>query len=177
MLFHPKHPKRFAGITLQGIFPKRQRQFAEKLGRLVSEELLSFSDIETKITNPDNIRKVLPDVEQHIDQFLRVRLKETMPMISLFIGEKTINELKTVFMTELQELFPTILKNYMNNLRQELDLEKIVVDKVAAFSSDKLEAVLVQIMSKEFRFIELIGGALGFFIGIVQVLITYLAGN
>ena len=177
MPFHPRQPKRFAGITIQGIFPKRQQQFAEKLGKLVSEELLSFADIENKITHPDNIQKILPQVEQHIDQFLRIRLKETMPMISLFIGEKTINELKTVFMRELEELFPAIMKNYMANLQHELNLEKIVVEKVAAFSSDKLEAILVQIMSKEFRFIEIIGGVLGFIIGVIQVLITFLAGG
>lgn len=177
MLFHPKNPKKFFGITLQGIFPKRQQQFAKKLGKLVSEELLSFSDIEEKITNPDNIQKVLPLIEEHIDHFLRVKLKEVMPMISMFIGDKTIRELKTVFIKELGDLFPVIMKNYMNNLKQELDLEKIVIDKVAAFSSDKLESILVQIMSKEFRFIELIGGVLGFTIGLVQVLITFLAGN
>jgi uncharacterized membrane protein YheB (UPF0754 family) len=54
-------------------------------------------------------------------------------------------------------------------------LEKIVTEKVYGFSSDKMEAILNQIMSKEFRFIELIGGVLGLLIGCVQVLITLLA--
>ena len=49
MLFHPRLPVKVLGLTFQGIFPKRQRQFAEKLGKLVSEELLSFKDIEAKI--------------------------------------------------------------------------------------------------------------------------------
>ncbi len=172
MLFHPKQPKRFLGITIHGIFPKRQRQFADKLGKLVSEELLSFRDIESKITSPENIQKLMPDVEEHIDHFLRVKLKEVMPMISMFIGDKTVNELKTVFMSELETLFPQILKKYMVNLEQQLNLEKIVVEKVAAFSSDKLEDVLVQIMSKEFRFVEIIGAVLGFIIGVLQVLLT-----
>jgi uncharacterized membrane protein YheB (UPF0754 family) len=48
MLFHPKEPKRILGITFHGIFPKRQAQFAEKLGKLVSNELLSFEDIAEK---------------------------------------------------------------------------------------------------------------------------------
>ena len=59
MLFHPKEPKKILGITFHGIFPKRQRQFAEKLGILVSTELISFSEIEEKITNPENIKKLL----------------------------------------------------------------------------------------------------------------------
>ena len=33
-------------------FPKRQKKFAEKLGKMISAEFLSFEDIEQKITNP-----------------------------------------------------------------------------------------------------------------------------
>lgn len=175
MLFHPKNPVKILGITFQGIFPKRQRQFAEKLGKLVSEELLSFKDIEVKITNPDNINKLMPYVEEHIEHFLRVKLAEKMPMISMFIGEKTIADLKIVFVSELKVLFPVIMKNYMGNLQGELDLEKIVTEKVIGFSSDKLEEILVAIMSKEFRFVEIIGGVLGFLIGILQVILTLFA--
>jgi len=174
MLFHPRLPKKILGITFHGIFPKRQKQFAEHLGRLVSKELLSFKDIEEKITHPENIKKVMPLVDEHIDSFLRNKLATTMPMLSMFIGDKTISQLKEVFMAELEELFPQLMKNYMNSLQSELDLEKIVIDKVAGFSSDKLEEVLNNIMSKEFRFVEIIGAVLGFIIGLLQVLITLL---
>jgi uncharacterized membrane protein YheB (UPF0754 family) len=172
MLFHPREPKKILGITFHGIFPKRQQQFAEKLGKLVSQELLSFTDIESKIIDPANLDKIMPMVDNHIDHFLRVKLADTMPMISMFIGEKTINQLKDVFLTEMRELFPQIMGNYMGTLKEQLDLEQIVVDKVASFSSDKLESILNQIMSKEFKFVEVIGGVLGFIIGLVEILIT-----
>ncbi len=174
MLFHPKEPKKILGITIQGIFPKRQQQFAEKLGKLVSQELLSFADIQQKLVHPDNIQKLMPVVEEHIDQFLRKKLAEEMPVISMFIGENTIQQLKGIFMKELETLFPVIMQRYMGHLQQELDLEKIVTQKVAAFSSDKLEEILQSILSKEFRFVELIGAVLGFIIGLLQVLLTLL---
>jgi uncharacterized membrane protein YheB (UPF0754 family) len=174
MLFHPKEPKKILGITIQGIFPKRQQQFAEKLGKLVSQELLSFADIQQKLVHPDNIQKLMPVVEEHIDQFLRKKLAEEMPVISMFIGENTIQQLKGIFMKELESLFPVIMQRYMGHLQQELDLEKIVTQKVAAFSSDKLEDILQSILSKEFRFVELIGAVLGFIIGLLQVLLTLL---
>jgi uncharacterized membrane protein YheB (UPF0754 family) len=174
MLFHPRLPKKILGITFHGIFPKRQKQFAQHLGKLVSNELLSFKEIEEKITHPNNLQKVMPIVDEHIEIFLRTKLAATMPMISMFIGDKTITQLKQVFMAELEQMFPTLMKNYMGTLQQELDLEKIVTEKVAAFSSDKLEQVLNDIMSKEFRFVEIIGAVLGFIIGLLQVLITML---
>ncbi len=176
MLFHPRQPWRFAGLTIQGIFPKRQQQFAEKLGRLVSQELLSFSEIEQKITSVENLKKIMPVVDAHVDDFLRNRLSDMFPVLSMFIGDKTISQMKGFFMAELESLFPTLMKNYMKNLQSELDLEKIVTEKVAGFSSDKLEEILFAIMSREFRFVEILGGVLGLVIGIIQVLITVFLG-
>lgn len=174
LLFHPRHPKKILGFTLHGVFPKRQRQIAESLGRIVGQELLSFGDIEQTITHPDNVRRILPLAEEHIDNFLRVKLKEQMPMISMFIGDKTIGQLKAVFMKELEELFPVIMKNYVANLRHDLDLERIVVEKIASFSADRLENMLNEFLTKEFRFVEIIGAALGFLIGALQILLTLL---
>lgn len=174
MLFHPREPKKILGFTFHGIFPKRQKVFAEKLGKLVSAELLSFEDIQQKITNPQNLQKLMPMIEGHVDNFLRNKIGDEMPFLSMFIGDKTISSLKQIFMQELETLFPQIMKNYAVHLQEELDLEKIVTDKVAAFSTEKLESILQQIMSKEFRFVEILGGIIGFLIGLLQVLITFL---
>lgn len=174
MLFHPREPKKILGITFQGIFPKRQQQFAEKLGKLVSNEFLSFTDIEEKISSPENLKKVMPLIEQHIDEFLRHKLSDEMPVISMFIGDKTINKMKGAFMKELELIFPQLMKQFAGNLKTELDLEHIVINKVSNFSSDKLEELFYQIMSKEFRFVEIIGAVIGFIIGIVQIIITQL---
>jgi len=95
-------------------------------------------------------------------------------MIAMFIGDKTINQLKAVFMKELEELFPVIMSNYVHNLREDLDLEKIVVEKIAGFSNDRLESMLNEFLTKEFRFVEVIGAALGFLIGLLQILFTLL---
>lgn len=175
MLFHPKQPTRILFFTIQGIFPKRQQQFAEKLGKLVSAELISFSDIEQKLTDPDNLKKLMPLVDQKVDDFLRVKLSDAYPIISMFIGENTIQQLKGIFMNELEEILPKLIRNYVRNLESQLDLEQIVVEKVSRFSSDKIESLLNQIMSTEFRFIEIIGGILGFLIGIIQILITLIS--
>jgi uncharacterized membrane protein YheB (UPF0754 family) len=177
LLFPPRKPRKILGFTLHGVFPKRQRQIAESLGRIVGQELLSFDDIEKTITDPQNVQKILPLAEQHIDHFLRTKLKESMPMISMFIGDKTIVQLKTVFMQELEQLFPVIMKNYVANLKNDLDLERIVVDKIANFSSGRLEEMLNQILTKEFRFVEVIGAALGFFIGLLQIFLTLLMNH
>ncbi|MBI3718431.1 MAG: DUF445 family protein [Sphingobacteriales bacterium] len=174
MLFHPRKPIKIFGFTIQGIFPKNQQEIAIKLGQVVSRELLSFEEIEEKIISAENLEKLKPEIEKHIDDFLRNKLKEVFPMLSMFIGEKTIAQLKEAFLKELQSLFPVLMKSYMNKLQHDLNLERIVIEKVANFSTEKLEDILDQITRKEFKFLEIIGGLFGLLIGIIQVVITIL---
>ena len=175
MLFHPRRPINILGFKLQGIFPKNQQLIAQKLGQVVSKEFLSFAEIEAKVTNPENLEKLKPEIENHIDKFLKEKLSTVFPMLSMFIGDKTINQLKAAFLTELESLFPILMKNYMTTLEKDLDLEKIVTEKVASFSSEKLEDILDQITKKEFQFLEVIGAVFGLLIGLVQVLIQFLS--
>lgn len=174
MLFHPREPKKILGITFQGIFPKRQQQFAEILGKLVSDEFFSYSDIEEKISDPGNLKKIMPLIEAHVDDFLRERLSKELPIVSMFVGDKTIGRLKGAFMKEIETLFPNVMKQYAGNLKNDLNLEQLVVKKVSGFSSTKLEETLYKSMSKELRQMRLLGALIGFIIGMVQVVITLL---
>lgn len=174
LLFHPHNPVNILGYTVQGVFPKRQEQFAEQAGKLLAKELFSFSDIEQKIINPENLKKVLPQLEIHIDHFLRVKLGKSMPMIGMFIGDKTIDKLKAVFLEELETLFPKMMQEYVATLKNQLNLEEIVSEKIKNFPIDQLEAAVSHGMAKELRFVKILGAVTGFFIGLLQLIITLL---
>lgn len=174
LLFRPRKPMKIFGVTFQGIFPKRQQQFAEKLGKLASTEFFSVGDMEQKISNPENLRKVMPLIETNVDDFLRNRLKEEMPVIGMFIGDKTITNLKGMFMKEIETFFPLVMKQYATNLTAEVNLEQIVSKKIAKFSTDKLEKLLHHSLSGELRQFRIMGAVVGFIIGVVQILISLL---
>lgn len=174
MLFRPQKPVRVFGITIQGIFPKRQPQFAQQIGALVSKELVSFNEIESKLTKEENIKNIMPVAEVHVDDFLRNKLKEAFPMIGMLIGEKTIETLKGIFMKELETIFPVIIKGYVQNLQQDLDLEQMVASKIAKLSSDKLETAMYSGLKKELSAAGFFFGLIGFLIGLIQVGIVYL---
>lgn len=174
MLFHPREPKNILGIRFQGIFPKRQAQFAQQLGRTVAGELLHFRDIAAQMTDPVAIKALMPGIEAHIDGFLNERIKEKIPMLAMFMSEGVAAMIKTGLMEEIEAMLPQIITQYAGSLEEKIDIERMVTEKVAAFSSDRLEALLLAVMSKELRFVELIGGVLGFVIGLLQLTITLL---
>ncbi len=174
MLFHPRKPIHIFGLTIQGIFPKRQKTFATKLGSVVANELLHFNDIVAQIKDPAQLANVMPDIERHIDTFLNEKLKEKLPVIAMFVGQGTLEKIKEGLMEEINVMLPDVIGKYADNLANKIDVQKMVTEKVAGFSSDKLEEILAAVMKREFRFVEAIGGVFGFLIGLIQMGLTFI---
>ena len=169
MLFHPKLPIKILGVSIQGVFPKRQKQLAEKLGTLVAEELFSVKDVAQKLKELATSSESMELVGKRIEKTIREKLVKSFPMLAMFLTDEMVEKVTNLFKSELQDFLGESAQDLGRKLEETLDVKELVRVKVEAFSSNKLEEILVAIMSKEFRFIEIIGAVLGFFIGCVQV--------
>jgi uncharacterized membrane protein YheB (UPF0754 family) len=159
-------------LFLTRILPRRRRQWTEQLAKKVSTELVSFDTLEQKITSPESVQKLMPQVEGHIDDFLRTGLPKAFPIISTFIGERTINQLKEIFMKELETIFPVVMKSYVKNLQQDLNLEQMVIDKVEAVTTEKIQISVNQSIGADLNRAALLAGLLGLLVGLVQLAIV-----
>ena len=175
MLFHPRIPFRFLGISIQGVFPKRQKQLAEKLGTLVAEELFSIKEVTLKLKELATSEESMDLVGKRIEKTIREKLVKSFPMLAMFLTDDMVEKVTNLFKTELQDFLGESAQDIGNKLEESLDVKELVREKVEAFSSDKLEEILFSIMRKEFRFIEMIGAVLGFLLGCVQVGLTLIA--
>ena len=162
---------RLPGITIQGVFPKRQKQVAGKLGSVVANELIHFDEIAAMLKDPDQLNALNPTIERHLDTFLYVRLKEKLPVMAMFVSDAMMAKIKEGMMEEISLLLPEIIGQYTESLSRKIDIEAIVTEKVANYSTDKLEAILESVMKQEFWFLELVGLVLGFAIGLIQLLL------
>ena len=59
-------------------------------------------------------------------------------------------------------------------LNEEVNIQQMVEDKINAFDLDELEKMIRGVTSNELTFIEILGGVLGFIIGLLQVAILLL---
>lgn len=172
LIFHPVKPVNLGVLTLQGIFPRQQQRLATELGKMVSEQFFSFDDIRRKLTDPEKISAIKPLVEEHLEHFLRKKLPETMPMISMFIGDSTILQIKTTLAAELDLLFPKLIGQYLENVQNELDLQQIVSSKVAGLSVEQVEAGLHNQLGSGLAKMGWLGAGIGFVTGCLQLLIA-----
>jgi uncharacterized membrane protein YheB (UPF0754 family) len=157
-------------VLFRRILPQRQEDLAKRIGRTISNEF-SFADIEKKIGDPANAKKILPLVEEHVDDFLRNKLKAKMPVIGMFIGEKTINSMKEVFLKEIEEMFPRILTQFAGNLQQELDVESMVTTRISSIPTGQIEKMAAPVL----KYYLAIGAITGFCAGLINLLIFLLA--
>jgi hypothetical protein len=114
-----------------GIVPFKWRYLSDKwLGQIDLTELLPL------LTKNDPFEAMKPVINDKLDDFFRHKLSAKLPMISMFIGEKTIEELKDVFMEELALLFPLLISEFGVHLNKDLQqqweqkLSKIVQQKI-----------------------------------------------
>jgi uncharacterized membrane protein YheB (UPF0754 family) len=155
------------------VFPRKRRQWTEQLAKLVSTEFFSMATLEQKITNPESVQKIMPQVEVHIDEFLRTGLPKAFPIIGSFIGERTINQLKEIFMKELETIFPVVMKGYVKNLQQDLNLEQMVIDKVDIIPSKHIQTAVYQTIGADLNRAAGLAALLGLLIGLIQLGIVW----
>lgn len=174
MLFHPREPINLGFYTLQGIFPKRQKVLAEKLGKVVSQDLIHIDEIKAKLLNPETDKAIHEVITSRLDQFLHAGIKEEFPMLGMFLTGNTLEKIKEVFAREIEKGLPDLIGTYLDKLEEGLNIEEMVTNKVSGFSSDKLESILFSILKKEFAFIEWVGAFLGFLIGCLQLALLFI---
>lgn len=173
MLFHPRQPVRLGLFTLQGILPRRQADIALQLGKIVATDLLSSEDLVDRLTN-DTSREVYREfVDAEAEKFIHRKLYPSVPLSRLFLRTKTLRHLKESLVEELLDKLPDMIGRLTAPDTGSLDIQHMVEAQVLAFSTDRLEKMLHEILAKEFRFIEVLGAVLGFIIGAVQMLWIY----
>ncbi len=176
MLFYPRKPINLGLFKLQGVFPKRQKMFAERIAKVVGEELLHIDEIKEAIKKEENLETVYAMVDDKIEGFLKTKLGQAMPLLAMFINDKSIAAIKEVLSEEVKGMLPEAIDKFADSLEEHFDIQEVVFKKVAAFPVEKLEDVLMGILQKELKFIEIVGAVLGAVIGVIQVIIApYLA--
>jgi len=173
MLFHPKAPVNILGLTVQGVFPKRQSQLASKLGDLVSQELFSLEEVTDRIKEASTSQETMDLIGKRIERTIREKLVKSFPMLSMFLSDDMVEKVTKLFKDEIRDFIRESADGVAKKVEEDLDVKEMVRQKVEAFSSDKLEDLLTSLMKKEFRFIEVIGAVIGFLIGCIQVGLTF----
>ena len=101
MLFYPRLPIRILGVTLHGVFPKRQKDLALKLGELFADQLNIQSKLEGTIREIMSKGETLEKLKTKMREIGTEFIAEEMPMLSAFVSPELFDTLATRFSKDL----------------------------------------------------------------------------
>ncbi|ANH81025.1 hypothetical protein A8C56_08570 [Niabella ginsenosidivorans] len=159
---------------LKSYLPGQDNRLAQKLAEAASQYLSGTLNIDAKLSNPELIEKAMPSIEKHIDEFLNVKLKEEIPMLAMFVGNKTTDKIKEVFIDQLKQLFPQVMLQITGNLKDQLNIEATLLKQlkktpVSSVIKEELKGINAQFQR--------LGLLFGFIIGLINLIIVYCTIN
>ncbi|NLO76192.1 MAG: DUF445 family protein [Clostridia bacterium] len=159
------------GWRIQGLIPKRQADIAVALGKIISKELITGNDVIESISRKDIKARLREKTEQYVREQVSLRLPFLIPegiqaSVADFVAKILGQELNK-FLDNPRKFFQ---EEETNEIKAEIN--RIVVKKVNSLNVAGLENIVYAVADRELKHIEIIGGVLGFLIGIMQGIIS-----
>lgn len=170
LLFRPFEPVNIPllNIKIQGLIPKRRSEVAASIGKTIENDLLSIEDIISQLMNSTNKEEILLVIKSKINQIISERLPSMIPSAFKGMIQKYIED---IINQEGEKIISEIMEAIIDRGISTIQLSQMIEEKINEFPMDKLEKVVVSIANEELKHIEILGGILGFIIGLLQGMI------
>ncbi len=168
MIFRPYKPINILGIKIQGLMPRRQPDLARKIGETVEAKLLTHDDLKKAFNTPQVHDKAIALLGKQIDTFFKEKLSSN-PMVAMFLQGEAAVKIKRNLVEQMEQTLPKFLDEILNSSEDIIDVKAIVQQKIEEFDLSTLEEIVYNIANKELKLIVILGGVLGFFVGLLQV--------
>jgi len=173
LIFHPLHPKKLLGLQWHGAFPAHREKIVKEAG-VFAASLFDPAEFKQQISQSAGFDEMRPLIEEHMDHFLKHKLQEQMPMIAMFIGDKTIAQLKTIFIQEIELLFPEVIGKFAGSMGERQNITELISKKIDAVPTEKIEGAFSAHFASAAKKAGLLGMIIGSIIGLIQLLIILL---
>lgn len=170
LIFRPINPIKIPILNIEiiGMIPKRKTEIATNIAKVVEEQFISVDEI------MDNI--ITEQDKQHTIDYIKVRVKlilsEKMTLIPSTIRNLVQNYVSEIIEDEIREGIDELSEEMIIKTKNRINIKEIIENKINELDLYELETIILQIVKNELRHIEVLGLILGFFIGIVQGIIT-----
>jgi uncharacterized membrane protein YheB (UPF0754 family) len=174
MLLHPLRPKVVLGVKFQGLIPRRIEDLASRIAISISRDFLTVEDIGEMIEKVELKPFLSEYIKNKWDEKLDVILG-AFPMIKMMVPQDKLDGIRDKVIESFTEGEGDIGSAIAEAIQDKVDLEEVIRTNILAFDLSQLDSIINEIAKKEFRFIEILGGVIGFIIGLFQVLLVQFA--
>lgn len=174
ILFKPYVPKKITGFTVQGVLPFVQNNLSDSIAAAIQQHFLSEKMLQTQLQNQALLQQMKPAIEAHVDLFLKEKLSEAFPLLSKFMGEKTLQKFKEAFLQEVETILPSMLQQYGTMLLKSDQIKHNIAEQIRQIPLHTVEASLLKLAKQPIRTFKLAATLVGILIGVLQSILVYL---
>ncbi|MBK9732731.1 MAG: hypothetical protein IPO83_15865 [Chitinophagaceae bacterium] len=172
LLFHPLQKKNYFIVELQGFIPKQLPQWGRQAGIYASENLLNIGKLKENLLEPEKLTKINEILDDKVDDFLRNKLKDKIPLFGMFITDGLIQKMKETLMTELDQMIPELIGFFADDLEKKYDVQKMIAEKLAMYDAASLEKLFYQHAGKPILQLKIFVAVIGFLLGSLEMLLV-----
>lgn len=172
LLFRPIIPTNILGIKFQGVIPKRREEISIAIAETIEKELLNSDDISEAIDNLNWQGEIEKTVHDIIEKKLTSRRLKKLPVVGL-LSDTITDQVKYLVTSEILKELESKKDSISNVLNKSVDVSGMVSKKIDKLDLAEFENLLTSFISKELKYIELLGAIMGFIIGIAQSIYLY----
>lgn len=169
MLFRPRLEKKILWLTFQGVIPKRRGDIAEVVGKTIEKELLTHGDLQAALKKVNIDEAIKPLLQEKINSMIDQKLTAISPLLVSMLPKSMLEKIKTSILEEILTALPELIDKFGNSFINNLPISELVVNNINKFDLARLEKMIIDASNKELKFIEYLGGIVGFLIGLIQV--------
>lgn len=162
------------GMRWQGLLAGHQQAIAAAAGAAAARQMATAGS-GVQLADSAVLAEMEPLIAAHLDTYLRVRLKEKLPAVAAFIGEKTMVKLKEGMMEEIALLLPEIVERYTASLTGGGAMEQQIAAAVGKMSAEDLTALAMPAYRQLRYTAPLLAGGMGVLAGTVLALVWWWA--
>ncbi len=176
MLFRPKRTFHFLGLKWQGLIPRRRTQIASTIAEIIERDILSSHTIQHELKQI-NLHPYLKELATRLVHDSLAKKLKSIPFLGNFITSSSLEMLEKMTLEAIEEEAQPLMDKLAIEMEKQVHVKRIIEEKINEFDLDRLESMIMETARREFKMIEWLGGILGFILGLVQLLIIWLAGS
>lgn len=178
MLFLPLRPRRILGVRVHGILHAERDDITRNYARIMATDLFAPEALlQAVLTGPGSDR-LFALVEREIMTAIDEGGGFVTQLAALAAGTRRYDALKETVARRATAELPRVADSIAAFAGDKMDLENILVEKMSQLSPEQFEAIMRPVFKDDEFLMLVVGAALGFLVGELQVeIVTHLTSG
>ena len=171
LIFVPREPVRVGRVIFQGKFQRRRAEVARQYGELIANEVLTVGNLLDALLHDPKSDRLAAMVSRMVASAVDEQAALAKPVLTMAVGGVRLREMEHAAAVKALEQLPATARYAEGYLTEAMDVAKVIEQRMLALTPLEFEGLLRPAFRQDEWKLIAVGGAIGFLVGELQVLL------